>query len=315
MLGLSTPSVSCVESAGNYGRFIAEPLEVGFGVTLGNALRRVLLSSLAGAAVTWVEIDGIQHEFSPIPYVKEDVTEFLLNVKELRLRSLSRQPGNLILKAEGEGKVCAGDIKPSTDFQIVNPELCLATLDSSQARLHAGFNVELGRGYVPAKSADGLPVGALPIDAIFTPVHKVNFSIESIRPGEGGSPERLILEVWTDGTISSLEAISQSAAILIDQLSSFGQLEVPVAEQIGISGGLLIPPDQYDIPVEGLGLSTRTCNSLKRGGILTLGQLVEKSRQGLPPLPGLGAKSRAEAEELITNSGFPIIPKTRGRRK
>lgn len=315
MYGLSIPSVSCVESAGNYGRFVAEPLEAGFGLTLGNALRRVLLSSLPGAAVTWVEIDGIQHEFSPIPYVKEDVTECLLNVKELRLRPLSRQPGKLILEAEGEGKVCAGDIKPSTDFQIVNPELCLATLDSSQARFYAEFNVELGRGYVPAKLGDGLPVGALPVDAIFTPVHKVNFSVESIRPGEEGSPERLILEVWTDGTVSSLEAISQSASILMDQFSSFRQLEVPVAEQIGIGGGLPIPPDQYDIPVEELGLSTRTCNSLKRGGILTLGQVVEKSRQGLPPLPGLGAKSRAEAEELITKLGFPIIPKAKGRRK
>ena len=152
---LFMPGVKCVESAGNYGRFLAEPLESGFGVTLGNSLRRVILSSLPGAAVTWVKIEGIQHEFSPIPYVKEDVMEFLLNVKELRLCPLSQQPGKLFLEVEGEGKVCAGDIKPSPDFQIANPELCLATLDSSRAKFYVEFNVEMGRGYVPAKSADG----------------------------------------------------------------------------------------------------------------------------------------------------------------
>jgi DNA-directed RNA polymerase subunit alpha len=313
---LSELGVKCVESTGNHGRFSAEPLEAGFGVTLGNALRRVLLSSLPGAAVTWLEIEGIQHEFSPIPYVKEDVIEFLLNVKELRLRPLSHEPGKLILEAEGEGKVCAGDIRPSADFQIANPELCLATLDSSQAKLHVEFNVELGRGYVPAKkSADGLPVGALPIDAIFTPVHKVNFLIEPIRPGEERSPERLILELWTDGTISPVEAITQGATILINQLSPFRQLEVPVEEQIGIGSGLPISAEQYNTPVEELGLSTRSCNSLKRGGILTLGQLVDKSQEGLPPLPGFGAKSRAEVEDLVTKLGFPFASKVKGKGK
>ena len=157
MPGLSIPTVTCVESTGNYGRFLAEPLEPGFGVTLGNALRRVLLSSLPGAAVTWVKIEGIQHEFSPIPYVKEDVMEFLLNIRQVRLCPLSHQPGQLVLEAEGEGKVCAGDIKPSTDFRVANPELYLASLDSAQAKLYVELNVELGKGYVPAKSADGLP--------------------------------------------------------------------------------------------------------------------------------------------------------------
>ena len=306
---LSIPTVKCVEAAGNYGSFIAEPLEAGFGVTLGNALRRVLLSSLPGTAVTWVKIEGIQHEFSTIPYAKEDVIEFLLNVKELRLRSLSRQPGRLILETEGEGKVCAGDIEPSTDFDVANPELCLATLDSSQARLYVEFNVELGRGYVPAKSVDGMPVGALPIDAIFTPMRKVNYSIESINPGEERSPERLILEVWTDGTISPVEAVTQGAAILINQISPFRQLEVPIEEQISGVSGLPISVEQYNTPVGELGLSTRSCNSLKRGSILTLGQLLEKSREGLPPLPGLGAKSRTEVEALITELGFSFASK------
>jgi len=300
MPGISIPTVTCVESSGSYGRFFAEPLEPGFGVTLGNALRRVLLSSLPGAAVTWLRIEGILHEFSPIPYVKEDAMEFLLNIKQLRLYPLFRQPGQLVLDAEGEGKVCAGDIKPSAHFRIANPELYLASLDSPQAKLYVELNVELGRGYMPAKSADGLPVGALPVDAIFTPVRKVNFFVEPIKPGEEGSPEKLILEIWTDVTISPWEALNQSAIILINQFSSFRDLEAPMAKDLSML------PEQYDTPLEKLNLSTRSCNSLRRAGIFTLGQLVERSREGLPPLPGLGAKSRSEVEELMVKLGTPI---------
>jgi DNA-directed RNA polymerase subunit alpha len=300
---LSIPTVICVESSVNYGRFLAEPLEPGFGVTLGNALRRVLLSSLPGAAVTWVKIEGMQHEFSPIPNVKEDAMEFLLNIKQLRLCPLSRQPGQLLLEVEGEGKVCAADIKPSADFRVANPELYLASLDSSKARLYVELNVELGRGYMPAKSADGLPVGALPVDAIFSPVQKVNFSVESIKPGQEGSPERLILEIWTDATIFPWEALSQSAIILLNQFSPFRDFEVPMARALSIL------PEQYDTPLEELNLSTRSYNSLRRAGIFTLGQLIEKSREGLPPLPGLGAKSRAEVEELMAKLGSPVPEK------
>ena len=314
-MDLPIPSINCVASAGNYGRFLIEPLERGFGITLGNALRRVLLGYLPGAAVMWVKIEDIQHEFSIIPHVKEDVIEFLLNVKELRLRPLSNQPGKLILETEGEGRVCAADIKQTTDFQIANPELLLATLDSSQARLYVEFNVELGRGYIPAKSAEGLPIGALPLDAIFTPVHKANFSVESIRPGEERSPEVLTLEIWTDGTISPAEAVSQSATILINQLSPFKDFEVPVAEQVSVGEGLLIPTKQYNTIIEELDLSTRPYNSLKKSGISNLGQLIEKSRDGLPPLPGLGSKSRAEVEELITKLGFPITSNRKGSKK
>ena len=298
---LSIPTVTCVESIGNYGRFLAEPLGPGFGVTLGNTLRRVLLSSLPGAAVTWVKIEGIQHEFSPIPYVKEDAMEFLLNIRQLRLCPLASQPGHLFLEAEGEGKVCAGDIKPSASFHVANPELYLAFLDSPQAKLYVELNVELGRGYVPAKSADGLPVGALPVDAIFTPVRTVNFSVESVRPGQEESPEKLILEIWTDGTIFPWEALSQSAIILINQFSSFRDLEVPMARALSIL------PEQYDTPLEELNLSTRSYNSLRRAGIFNLGQLLEQGREGLPPLPGLGAKSRAEVDELIAKLSSPIL--------
>lgn len=312
---LFIPSINCVASAGNYGRFVAEPLRKGFGITLGNALRRVLLSSLPSAAVTWVAIEGIQHEFSTIPYVKEDGVGFLLNVKELRLLPLSNKPGKLILEAEGEGAVCAADIKPTTDFQIANPELCLATLDSPQARLYVEFNVELGRGYVSARSADGLPLGAIPVDAIFTPVRKANFSVEPISPGEEESPERLILEVWTDSTITPHEAVSESASILINQITPFKEIEIPAPEQMRVGNGLLISAEQYNTPLEDLGLSTRAYNSLKRGGIENLGQLIENSGEGLPPLPGFGEKSQTEVEELITNLGFPFTVKAKGKKK
>ncbi len=316
MHSLPIPSVKCVESVNNYGRFTAEPLQAGFGVTLGNTMRRILLSALPGAAVTWIKIEGIQHEFTCIPHVKEDVTEFMLNVKELRLKSLSRQPGMLTLDTKGEGEVRAVDIRQTTDFEVVNPELLLATLDSPEAELHVELNVELGRGYVPAESmGDLLPVGALPLDAIYAPVRKTNFSVESVRPGEEKSPERLVLEVWSDGTISPWEAVSQSADILIDQLSSFRELEIAAAEQVGAINGLSISPEKYNMPLAELGLSTRAYNSLRRGDILTLGQLLEKSREGLPPLPGFGAKSQGEVEEVLAGLGFPVGPKTRGKTK
>ena len=297
---LSVPTVTCVESGVNYSRFLAEPLEPGFGVTLGNALRRVLLSSLPGAAVTWVKIEGIHHEFSPIPRVKEDVMEFLLNVKQLRLCPLSHQPSQLLLEAQGEGKVSAADIRPSADFRVANPELYLASLDSSKARLNVELNVELGTGYVPARSADGLPVGALPVDAIFTPVRKVNFSVESVKPGQEGSPEKLILEIWTDSTIFPWEALTQGASILVNQFSSFRDFEAPVARELSVLA------EQYDTPLEELNLSTRSYNSLKRAGIFTLGQLMEKGKEGLPPLPGLGVKSRAEVEELMASMASSV---------
>lgn len=316
MVDLSIPSVTCVESAGNYGRFIAEPVEPGFGVTLGNAMRRVLLSSLPGAAVTWIKIEGIQHEFTCMPYAKEDVMEFMLNVKELRLRSLSHQPGRLILDVKGEGEVCAADVRQTADFEVVNPELRLATLDSAEAELYVEFNVELGRGYVAAGTADGLlPVGGLPMDAIFTPVRKASFAVEPLRPGEEKSPERLILEVWTDGAISPREAFTRTAEILISQVSCFRELEIPEAEQAGVGGGLAIPPEKYNTPLAELGLSTRAYNSLRRGDVLTLGQLVEKSRDGLPPLPGFGAKSQGEVEELLAELGFPVAVKQKGKKK
>jgi DNA-directed RNA polymerase subunit alpha len=301
--------IECVESEDNFGRFRAEPLEKGFGVTLGNALRRVLLGYLPGAAVTRVRLEGIQHEFSAIPFVKEDVTEFLLNVKALRLKSLSGQPGKLILEVEGEGRVCAADIEPSTDFEIANPELYLATLDSPEAKLYVEFDVELGEGYREAESSDNLPVGVIPIDAVFTPVRKINFNVEPTHISREISRERLELEVWTDGTISPVDAVSQSAEILVEQLSPF--IDYAKISRMEVEKQLIrasISDEKYNMPVEQLDLSVRTMNCLRRGGISTVGELISRGERGLLSLHNFGQKSKQEVDERLKALGLSLTP-------
>ncbi|MCJ7516034.1 MAG: DNA-directed RNA polymerase subunit alpha [Dehalococcoidia bacterium] len=316
MAGLALPKVECVEGNETYGRFVAEPVEKGFGVTLGNALRRVLLSSLPGAAVTWAMIESVQHEFSTIPHVKEDTIDFLLNVKAMRLRHLAQRSGKLRLEAQGEGEIKAGDIKPSADFEIVNPGLYLATLDAPEARLDVEFNVEIGRGYVPASSSDSLPIGAIPIDAIFTPVRKVNYSVESSSLREGSNQEKLVLEVWTDGSISPIEAVSQGAAILIEQFGCFRELARAITQEgAEIVWQRLIPPEQYLMPLDQLKLSTHTYNSLRRGGVTTLGQILEKGLDGLCGLAGFGAKSREEVETSLKQLDLPFLPEAKEKKE
>ena len=307
MSHLVVPKAECVESRDNFGRFVAEPMEKGFGVTLGNAMRRVLLSQLQGAAVTRVRIEGIQHEFSSIPYVKEDVTEFLLNVKALRLKPLSGRPGKLTLEVAGEGQVSAADIKPSADFEIANPELYLATLDSPEARLYVELDVELSKGYREAESTDNLPLGVIPLDAIFSPMRKVNFTVEPIYIGQETSRERLYLEVWTDGTISPAEAISQGAQILTEQLSPFvNYVRLSQVEAEKEPSTLGIPEELYNMPVEQLNLSVRTMNCLRRGGIATVGELVSKEEKELMALRNFGQKSKQELLDRLAEMGLSL---------
>jgi len=308
--------VECVEGTETYGRFVAEPVEKGFGVTLGNALRRVLLSALPGAAITWVMIEGIQHEFSTIPHVKEDTLDFLLNLKAVRIRHLAQRAGKLRLEAEGEGEIKAGDITATADFEIVNPDLYLATLDSPKGKLEVELNVEIGRGYVPASSSDSLPIGAIPIDAIYTPVRKVNYSVETSGLKEGSNQEKLILEVWTDKTISPIEAVSQSASILIEQFGCFRELAKAITQEgAEIVWQRLIPPEQYLMPLDQLNLSTHTYNSLRRGGVTTLGQILEKGLDGLCALAGFGAKSREEVETALKNLDLPFLPEAKEKKE
>jgi len=310
---LVIPKIECVESKDNFGRFLARPLEKGFGVTLGNSLRRVLLNYLPGAAVTRVRIDGIQHEFSTVPHLQEDVPEFLLNIKELRLIPLSGQSGRLVLEVEGEGRVCAADIKPSTDFEIINPELYLATLDSSEAKLYVEFDVEVGEGYREAESRGDLSVGIIPVDAIFTPIRKVNFTVESIHVGRESSHQQLYLDVWTDGTISPPEAISRSAAILVEQFAPFvDYVKVSQLREEEEAIRSSIPDEQYNMSVEQLNLSVRTMNCLRRGGVDTVGQLIGKTENELLALRNFGNKSMVELEERLNEMGLSLKASTEG---
>ena len=305
MSQLVTPQIRCEGLTEDYGRFVAEPLESGFGTTLGNALRRVLLSSLPGAAVTWVRIDGVQHEFSTIPHIKEDTIEFLLNVKELRLRSLSDRPGRLFLDAGGEGEVTASDISPSADYEIVNPELHLASLDSNEARLVVELNVEQSKGYIPASPGNGLPIGVIPVDAIFTPVRRVNYRVEAARVGQSISYDRLILEVWTDGTTSPVMAVNQSAQILIEQLLHFADLgKEPSVESSSGAGPAVPTGGRYDIPIEDLNLSVRAYNALKRHNITKVGELLALSHDELLNIRNFGEKSLAELRERLAELGL-----------
>ncbi|MDD5092985.1 MAG: DNA-directed RNA polymerase subunit alpha [Dehalococcoidia bacterium] len=313
-----TPTIEYRLVSENCGTFVIEPLGPGYGITLGNALRRVLLSSLTGAAVSEVMIEGIQHEFSTIPHVKEDTMEFLLNVKGIRLRRLSDRPGKLILEASREGEICAGDIKPSADFEIVNPEHVLATLDSRNAKLNVEFTVNIGKGYLAAGHSEGRPLGMLPVDAVFTPVRRVNYRVQKTRVEDKSNYDQLTLDVWTDGTISPDEAVAECARLLIEQFSIFSKLVQMPDKAITVVEKSPLEPENYDMSLDQLGLSMRTLNALRRGGITNVGILLGKSREELLDLRNFGQKSweevqdqlvernlveRIEAEEVASESG------------
>ncbi len=307
MSPLSVPRIETVESRGNYSKFAVEPLDKGVGITLGNSLRRMLLGYLPGAAITSVKIEGIQHEFSTIPNVKEDTIEFLLNIKAIRLKANSGRPGKLFLEVAREGEVHASDIKQSDDFEIINPEQYLATLDSPDAVLNVEMNVEIGEGYLQADTNANMPIGVIPVDAIFTPIRKVNFTTEPVHAGRETSRERLNLEVWTDGTISPVEAVSRSAQLLIQQLTPFAALSTTPEGQIEKKTvAKVIPDEKYNMPVEDLDLSVRTMNSLRRGGITTVGELISKGEKELLSLRNFGQKSRQEVEERLASLGLTL---------
>jgi len=296
-------SITVAEATESYGRFVAEPLDRGLGTTLGNALRRSLLSSLAGTAVTWVRIDNALHEYSTLPHVKEEVGELLMNVKQVRLRSLADRPGRLRLEVEGEGEVRAGDIMTSSDFEIVNPELHLATLDSNEARLSIELNVEQGVGYAPATHDAGLPIGVLPVDAIFSPIRKANYRIEATRVGQRTDLERLVMEVWTDQTITPLDAVRSAAAGLMERFYLFSNLEKGGTED-DMPGSVILDAGPYNTPVEQLGLSARTLNCLKRAGINRVGVVLQMPKRDLLKIRNFGQKSLDELYDMLASEGF-----------
>ncbi len=299
------PEIRVIDSEDTYGKVAVEPLPRGFGLTIGNPLRRILLSSTNGSAITWVKIDDVVHEYSAVPGVKEEVMELLLNVKRIRIRSQSDRAGKMRLDVTGEGRVCAGDISTSSDFEIVNPELHLATLDSDDAHLSMEFNVEQGVGYQPAVQSDGTsntPVGVLPVDAVFSPVRKVNYNVERTRVGQVTDYERLVMEVWTDGTINAVEAIQQAAENLVNHFFLFSNLN-RVAEEGSERAPLVVSPEIYQTPIEKLELSPRTLNCLKRSHISKVGEVLEMSDDELLKIRNFGEKSLAELKEKLAEHG------------
>lgn len=305
MSHLVLPKIECVETKDNFGRFVLEPLDKGLGVTLGNVMRRVLLGQLQGGAVTRVKIEGIQHEFTTIPHVKEDVVELLLNIKALRLKPLSDRSGKLVVEVEGEREITGADIKPSADFEITNPDLHLATLDSTDARLYIEMDVELSKGYKEAESGGNLTAGVIPVDAIFSPIRKVNYTIAPMSSGEEIGFETLCLELWTDGTISPLDAVNRAAELLLEQIASFISSNHPakVKEEPGQTS---VSSEIFNMPVEQLNLSVRTLNCLRRGGITTVGEVINRGDKDLMSLRNFGQKSKQELQERLQELGLSL---------
>ncbi len=312
MIEVENPQIEPVEDRGTYAKYEAGPLQAGYGVTLGNALRRVLLSSLEGAAVTSIQIRDVYQEFSTIPGVKEDVTQIVLNVKKLRLKSFASHPVQMKLIKSGAGPVTAADISESADVEIINPEQILMTLDSDDVTIEMDLTVEKGVGYVSADRADALPIGVIAVDAIFTPVRKVNYWIDAMRVGQVTNYDKLTIEIETDGTLTPEEALSRAADILVRQFQPFVNIGlVATATDRTASGVPALPPNMLDMPIEELDLPMRAYNSLKRNNIVKVGQLLQLSDDDLLRMRNFGKKSLDEMKERLRMRGF-MIPETEG---
>jgi DNA-directed RNA polymerase subunit alpha len=311
-----TPKVEREAEARNYGKFVISPLERGYGITLGNALRRILLSSLEGAAVTSIRITDVLHEFSDIPGVREDVIQVMLQVKQLRLILHDVDTAHLHLDVRGEGVVTAADIQTPAEVEIVNPELYLFTVDDPNTRLEIDMTVEHGRGYSPAPERSGrLPIGELPVDAIYSPVRRVNWTVGSARVGQSTNYDRLIMEIWTDGTVSPEKAMSMSSKILIDHLRYIAGIteETLVIGTEKEATGSRLTSEAAETPIENLDLSVRVFNSLKRTGITTVGDvldLLEKGDEAVMSIRNFGEKSLDELRQKMQEKGFLHDEKT-----
>ncbi|MEA5047257.1 MAG: DNA-directed RNA polymerase subunit alpha [Eubacteriales bacterium] len=308
MLEIEKPKLECVELTEDYGKFVVEPLERGFGTTLGNSMRRVLLSSLPGVAVTSVRIDGVLHEFSIIEGVKEDVTEIVLNLKELCCKLYSDSPKKLIIDAAGEGEIKAKDILPDSDVVIINPDLHIATLDKN-AKLHMEIMIEHGRGYVTVErnKRHDMPIGEIAVDSIFTPISKVNFTVENTRVGQITDFDKLTLEIWTNGSIKPDEAASLAAKILTEHLALFINLTDHV---VGVE--ILVEKEEskkeriLEMNIEDLDLSVRSYNCLKRAGINTVEELVQRDEEEMMKVRNLGRKSLEEVQAKLSALGLTL---------
>jgi len=305
-----TPKVEREAEARNYGKFIISPLERGFGVTLGNALRRVLLSSLDGVAISSIRISDVLHEFSDIPGVREDAIQVLLQIKQIRLIMHEGDSAHLHLDVHGEGVVTAADIQAPAEIEIVNPDLYLFTVDTGKSHLEIDMTVERGRGYSPATDRSGkLPIGELPVDAIYTPIKRVNYSVGAARVGQSTAYDRLVLEIWSDGTIAPEKALGDASKILIDHLrfiSGISEESLMMGVEKEIPGSRLTS-EAAETPIENLDLSVRVFNSLKRTGITTVGdvlELLEKGDEAVMSIRNFGEKSLDELRQKMQEKGF-----------
>lgn len=300
------PKIEAEAISKSYGKFLVGPLESGYGVTLGNAMRRVLLASLTGAAVSSVKVEGIHHEFTSIPHAKEDMTQLILNLKQLRFKLHdAEQPARLHLEAKGRGAVTAGDIQLPAQVELINPDQHLLSLDSDDAAIDLDVTVQRGKGYSPAEERGKLPIDEIPIDAIFSPVKKANFRVEPARVGQMTNFDNLLMEVWTDGSITPREALTEAARILVrhfNLIAGFaGEVEaeaVPESE---------IPSRVYDTPIEELELSVRAYNCLKRAGITKVGEVLERLQKGkdeILAIRNFGQKSLDELMERLQAKGY-----------
>ena len=310
MIAIEKPSIECVEASadGSYGKFVVEPLERGYGTTLGNSLRRILLSSLPGTAATSIKIAGVQHEFSTVPGVKEDVTEIILNVKRIIAKLHCQGEKTVTIEASGAGEVTAGDIRCDSDIEILNPELHIVTLAED-----AKFNMELtfnhGRGYVPGEKnkTPQMAIGQIVVDSIYTPVDKVNYTVENTRVGNMTDYDKLTLEVFTDKTIAARDAISLSAKILTDHLSLF----VELSDEIGKSSTVVEKSEDghdgvLEMTIEELDLSVRSFNCLKRAGINTVADLAKTTEEDMMKVRNLGRKSFEEVVKKMADLGLSL---------
>jgi DNA-directed RNA polymerase subunit alpha len=313
VIGLSnmvTPKIEREAEARNYGKFIIGPLERGYGITLGNALRRVLLSSLEGSAVTSIRIVDVQHEFSDIPGVREDVIRVMLQIKQMRMKMYDVDNARMHLEVRGAGVVTAADIITPPEIEIVNPDLYLFTVDDNKADLEIEFTVERGRGYSPADDRTGrLAIGDLPVDAIFSPVRRVNWDVGYARVGQSTNYDRLILEIWTDGTMGPEDALSTSSKVLIDHLRHLAGVseESLTAVAVEEEEGSRLTSEMIETPIENLDLSVRVFNSLKRTGITTVGEvleLLEKGDEAVMSIRNFGEKSLDELRQKMREKGY-----------
>jgi len=310
LLNMVLPKIEVEASSQNYGHFVISPLESGYGITLGNALRRVLLSSLPGAAVTSIRVSGIHHEFSSIPHVREDMTRLILNVKQIRFRSHTDEPVRIHVEVSSEGPVTAGDLNCPPEIEVVNPDQYLLTADSNDVDLDIEMIVSKGRGYSPAEERGRLPLGEIPVDAIYSPVRKAAYRVERTRIGQQTDYDKLHLEIWTDGSITPEKALRDAANLLIQHFSLLAGTEVTVIEKQEESAEG-IPMRVFEAPIEELELTVRAYNCLKRAGITKVGEILKRMEKGedeMLAIRNFGKKSLDELVEKLREKGYLNVP-------